>query len=933
MRIVQGPSADASSRLSLFLSRSATLRTIWAIALVTLGFAACSDRVPDEVDEKTVQTRARISFSYPQVFSRESLINDRLKEGQFLDDLLTKSADAQFQPQLRRDLTTISAITAQLGITSNPGAKLDFERSKQLDDIKQEIEFTKLLTDLQRVQQQYASLQSDAGTASAGPSSTTTAPAVSQSIDQSAAKAQLDAVVSKAKDTLDQLSKLTNGNSRQASETQSPEDRFKDLQAYRAELRSALNTAKLDDVHDRDGNALFRMQFIATVFPGTGEAKKQWGIARVEVVPPELRRRDIERLYMRWLAHSTVRFNMIHEERITDNPQYISLVNNTNLLGLMSLSPCVYNPIKSKDIEPSYACDIPDPLQIATNPELLYDIKWLLMGRRYKRLANMLQLLKRYLAKDPTASELFINTLDKALERDQSCEFFRDPDFTDLQLWQKLPGTDLPLWQKLPGIKSQNLSENAKVRADTWQEIFQQARQVARINPFLIVGLQSAHAIQNDFHLQAQKQLVPGEQCTPENVDSNGVCLLTEAADVAADLLGVVEDLYKQKKEVCSEKLKALQKVESKVEVPCSFLRAITVPNKGGANGKEDELELCSKDSSDTPSTLPAAEVTKPPAKVMAWGKAVVYSVTPTEKAQRVSTVASAANSAQIALGLAAGLPSSGVGAQGGGNYLRSAVENADALERLPLIVAFSDQGSKRESPEGKNIGSRFGWVFGPQSYIKAFDNKNSKIGLRQMITNHQVAVEISVPVWWPTFKLEIATAWVGNAWEDPNDYLDAKKEGGKHNTQTLEVNRPLSIGDLDSLTSYLLRASPPYSIRQVLISRVEPKTIALCNDRESVVTLLIYGLNLWRNPEAYLLGKKANKIHVLPDMQGITAEFTLNRLQKAPSTKPLLVIWTRTGPVEFPMVVQNGKENCPGKSTSTEARGTAQSAPESPGK
>src|SRR5262245_4578169 len=112
MRVIQGLGVGASSLLSLFLRRSSTFRKIGAIALVALGFAACSDGKAEE----SAQTQARIVFSYPQVFSRESLINDRLKEDQYLERLLTESVGAQFQPQLRRDLATISSIAAQLGI-------------------------------------------------------------------------------------------------------------------------------------------------------------------------------------------------------------------------------------------------------------------------------------------------------------------------------------------------------------------------------------------------------------------------------------------------------------------------------------------------------------------------------------------------------------------------------------------------------------------------------------------------------------------------------------------------------------------------------------------------------------------------------------------------------------------------------------------------
>ena len=45
---------------------------------------------------------------------------------------------------------------------------------------------------------------------------------------------------------------------REAVTGASPNARFRDLQAYRGELRATLDGLKLDDVHDTSGNALYR---------------------------------------------------------------------------------------------------------------------------------------------------------------------------------------------------------------------------------------------------------------------------------------------------------------------------------------------------------------------------------------------------------------------------------------------------------------------------------------------------------------------------------------------------------------------------------------------------------------------------------------------------------------------------------------------------
>jgi len=315
------------------------------LALVCAALAGCLSNPPKPLGSEEMVTNgapapSRIAFSYPQVFSRESLINDRIREGDYLDQMLAKSVDEEFQPQLRRDLTTISSLAAQLGISFNPGAKIDFQRNQQLDDLRQEIELTKLRAELQRVQGQFQSLQGGTGTGPAAPSTTTPGSASSTTIDMQVAKDQIAAVVQRATDTLNALSNLAKGAARKTDASQSPEDKFRDLQAYRAELRSALNAAKLDDVHDRDGNAVYRMQFTATVFPGAETSSRKWGIARIEVKAPKLKPVDVQRLYLRWLSHTTERLNtMDREGRLVPNLQYAALVNNNSLVGVISLSP------------------------------------------------------------------------------------------------------------------------------------------------------------------------------------------------------------------------------------------------------------------------------------------------------------------------------------------------------------------------------------------------------------------------------------------------------------------------------------------------------------------------------------------------------------------------------------------------------------------
>jgi hypothetical protein len=89
--------------------------------------------------------------------------------------------------------------------------------------------------------------------------------------------------------------------------TSSPLEDFRDRQAYRNELRSALTSIELDDLHDRPPNALYRFQFRAMVAPGNDV--NRWGAAVLTIQPPVLTKEELQKLYLNWIARSTYRLN------------------------------------------------------------------------------------------------------------------------------------------------------------------------------------------------------------------------------------------------------------------------------------------------------------------------------------------------------------------------------------------------------------------------------------------------------------------------------------------------------------------------------------------------------------------------------------------------------------------------------------------------
>ena len=283
-----------------------------ASALATTLLAGCSlfeqnpyaDFRVGQIDEERQQTPAVILLGDPQVSSRESLINDRMREVDHLENMISKSENEAFEPQLKRDLRVISALTAQLGISFNPASGLAFEREDQINRLRTDIELTKLRNELERLQELPSPAPNGASGQTAGinnsdppqnqPHSEMTEPNLSE------VRAQLGKAAKAAEDLIKELHSSAGRRAKDAAIKISPEDHFEDLNSYRARLRHRQNEVRLDDVHDADGHALYRLQLTAAVLPG--EVKNKFAVLDVGIAPLKIEDKDIRALFERWLV-------------------------------------------------------------------------------------------------------------------------------------------------------------------------------------------------------------------------------------------------------------------------------------------------------------------------------------------------------------------------------------------------------------------------------------------------------------------------------------------------------------------------------------------------------------------------------------------------------------------------------------------------------
>ena len=241
-----------------------------------------------EINEKDPQTPAVILVGDPQVSSRESLINDRMREVDHLEEMIRDSKEVSFEPQLKRDLRVIRALASQLGISFNPASSVAFERQEDLAKLRTDVEIVKLRNELEKLKKLSQENPSDSALQPKTADQVGEKPGAKPgdpSVDE--IKAHLNKAVMAADNLLKELQKKAADRAAETTIKASPEDVFEDLNAYRARLRQRQNEVRLDDVHDADGHALYRLQLTAAVLPG--KYKNKFAVLDVDIAPVKIK--------------------------------------------------------------------------------------------------------------------------------------------------------------------------------------------------------------------------------------------------------------------------------------------------------------------------------------------------------------------------------------------------------------------------------------------------------------------------------------------------------------------------------------------------------------------------------------------------------------------------------------------------------------------
>ena len=278
--------------------------------------------------------------------------------------------------------------------------------------------------------------------------------------------------------------------------------------------------------------------------------------------------------------------------------------------------------------------------------------------------------------------------------------------------------------------------------------------------------------------------------------------------------------------------------------------------------------------------------------------RVAAYDVAPAEKVQPVSTAARATEALALAASMVGSLPASGLGASGNLAFSRSAVGKADAIELAPIVVGFAEPVHANNSNDKSK--SSFGWLLGPKAVVKP---KKQELAFVHPIKPYELYADLSLPGWWPWFKLNTYTAWAPN-WRR-TDSTTTMDTSGNTLVRTIKVPMRPKAGDMDGLTTMLLKEADVPVLEAPQIVSVEPIVISPCDGR---VDFQIWGDNVWRTSMVHFGGRAidreqmaddgsvATAIKVLPDMRGIVASVDISQVPIRRGDSGTLTIWTPDG-------------------------------------
>lgn len=912
-----------------------------ALGLGSLGFGCSTpyDLTISDINEEGPQRPAVIALSDPQLYTRERLLNDRDDEVAFLRAQLAQVDKLDYTPRLKRDIDTLLEVMAVLSLKFDPVAGADIRQQAEINALRNEAEIEKLRILLEDLKTKTAEDLGEGGKVEDGAEDgTADSTLTSDSVDETINK--INGLLANLDNAL--KARLGGESSRPGLRANSvsdatPSELLRDKVAYRNEVQAALEQAQLDDRHDMVGNALYRLQFKATIFPGPH--KDKYAVTRLTILPPVFTNdAAVSQLYLDWLAYVAKELNPGSEAGIADalddrSDFYRTLGPATGMYSVARLPlhsqgdarcPGADELVTFRDNEIEFkpftdvssTCPV---FLIATHTAVeQYQVSTVADDNASELLAKAFDMLTLHVRSN---NNLYIT--DDPAERETCSLLYYNHQPTMPSLRDSVVDGQNKLTALLATTSAETDWSGEDVRL-----IVGWARNIVSLAPSYALAVERARDsipdqdhkaldayLENLGRLQAsatgllaavrqvgiaQKKLQDkGNEGPNEQADIPSAEFPTAGSSRTAEPTKAVPP-------ICAE----YNEVVGRIWVPHPFYWSVA------HRDKEHALDPSEEQNS-------GARFTQ--------GDAYAYSTAPTEFAQRVSTVASATQAMDLIASISALIPSANVGINAAGQIRQIATGRVDAMESTPLIVGFSNSGAanlaQRQFLANRGEPS-FGWVFGPKVTV---DTQKNQLALTQVLVNHPVTADISVPGWWRKVRLRVETSWANgfddaifdqaptqrpvepikpskparNApsqewfayygkmvtyWTDLQSY-EAWHQGYERGVFSYVMEVPLQSNPetFEQLTEYIAAQVWGAQQKKPVIADFFPKTIPACEQ----VTLLIAGPDLWRGRRVYLNGVPAMDTKIMPDMRGLEATFRLPASAVGPGQ---IVVWTQLG-------------------------------------
>lgn len=274
---------------------------------------------------------------------------------------------------------------------------------------------------------------------------------------------------------------------------------------------------------------------------------------------------------------------------------------------------------------------------------------------------------------------------------------------------------------------------------------------------------------------------------------------------------------------------------------------------------------------------------------------AFAYSVTPKNLTENIST-ASDTRDAFTAM-----LRSNSQGNEIA-SLLKQRSEQNLAIVAHPIVVGFGSgfNVSAVAVPESKGVrASRpraeidavknldFGWIVAPRSLTERV--------YQQIDGQYPLTAFISVPAWWSTAHVTMKSCWLARS-ALANLKLDQAAsricdQAGNTSASTIIVRLPPAIAEISRKLAFDV-------VQQPSLYNPTPKELVIGMPG----ALLLEGARLWRSTEVTAGAQHADRITVLPNMEGILAEFDCVRPPTGPRTvrQGLGVTWDNNQTVTY---------------------------------